>query len=101
MGNHVHFGPGEDDNFIENPGSGHKLKMLKKGQGSYVMRVKLVNGIEEDITVDSGAEESVCPWWWAPQFGIQPSDRWLNFRGADGSAIGHYGQKQVHAISSF
>ena len=28
-----------------------------------------------------------------------PSDRWLNLRGANGSAINHYGQKDVRAIS--
>ena len=65
------------------------------------MRVKLLSGSEEDITVDSGAEESVCPWWWAPQFESMPSDKWLNFRGADGRPIGHYGQKEVRAVSNF
>ena len=41
----------------------HKIKLIKRGKGSYVMRVKLLSGGEEDKTVDSGAEESVCPWF--------------------------------------
>ena len=85
--------------FIENPG--HRLQLLKRGKGSYVMRVKLVSGEEEDITVDSGAEESVYPLWWAPKFGIMPSKHWLNLRGASGNAIDHYSQKDVLATSCF
>ena len=37
----------------------------------------------------------------APQFVIKPWENWLNFRGADGSAIHHYGEKDVHLKSVF
>ena len=71
-GNVVQFGPSEEDNFIKNKVTGKTIKMRKKG-GSYVIDVDFV--VEEvkdgarilqqtgkgEITVDSAAEESVCP----------------------------------------
>ena len=42
------------------------------GRGSYVMEVQFVGGEKTTITVDSGAEESVCPWEWGERvFGPQ------------------------------
>eukprot|EP00973_Karenia_brevis_P088142 12221346-Karenia_brevis.AAC.1 len=36
-----------------------------------MMRVNFVGGGETEVTVDSGAEESVCPWDWGQQFGCR------------------------------
>ena len=42
QGNHVGFGPGEDDNYILNKASGNKMSLKSKGKGSYLMQVKFV-----------------------------------------------------------
>ena len=59
-GNFVSFGPEEGDNFIMNKKSGNKIKLRPNGRGSYLMDVEFVGGGRTEITVDSGAEESVC-----------------------------------------
>ena len=55
--------------------------MMKQTKGSYVLNVEFVKkteagGLEavgkETITVDSGAEESVCPLGWGETFGLEP-----------------------------
>ena len=56
------------------------------------MDVEFEGGGETEITVDSGAEENACPWNWRDHFGIQSADRWMNFRGAGGDVIQHYGK---------
>ena len=67
-GNRVAFGPEEDDNYIQNVKSGQKIKMRKKG-GAYVVDVVLVgSGKKTEITIDSAAEEAVCPEEWASEF---------------------------------
>eukprot|EP00973_Karenia_brevis_P038942 5376048-Karenia_brevis.AAC.1 len=38
--------------------------MIPNGRGSYVLKVDFAGGGPTEITVDSGAEESVCPWEW-------------------------------------
>ena len=60
-GNHVSFGPKAEDKFIVNKNTGDKLMIKPNGKGSYLMQVRFVNGEETEITVDSGAEENVCP----------------------------------------
>ena len=59
------------------------------------------DGVKTEITLDSGAEESVCPRNWGSQFKLQQADRWLNFKGANGSKIEHYGQRNVRVVSTF
>ena len=44
------------------------MPLKKNGKGSYLMEVKFVGGGQTEITVDSGAEENVCPWEWGKQF---------------------------------
>ena len=62
--------------------------MLKSnGRGSY--------------TVDSGAEESVCPWEWGSQFDAKPVQQWIRFKNASGGGIEHYGQMNIHVVSLF
>ena len=65
------------------------------------MKVKFVGGSETDITVDSGAEESVCPWEWGEQFGIRDADRWLSLVNASGGYINHWGTRNVKMIAPF
>ena len=65
------------------------------------MDVSFVGGGKAEITVDSGAEENVCPWEWGSQFEVRPADRWMNFRNASGGKIEHYGHRDVEVTSSF
>ena len=51
------------------------------------MDVTFEGGRSTTITVDSGAEENVCPYEWGSQFGISDADRWMNFRGAMGVTL--------------
>ena len=61
------FGPKEEDNYIQHVESGKKIKMRKKG-GAYVVDVALVgSGQTTEITIDSAAEEPVCPREWAKE----------------------------------
>ena len=100
-GNLVQFGPNEDDNFIKNMNTGDKIKLRMNGRGSYLMDVNFVGGEKTEITVDSGAEENVCPWDWGRQFGMRPADKYLNFRNASGGWIEHFGSRDVVVGSSF
>ena len=52
---------------------------------------------QKEITVDSAAEESVCPRGWATEWGIKPVDKAnrMNFVSASGAPIEHYGQRDV------
>ena len=46
-----------------------------------------------EITVDSAAEESVCPKNWGEAFQTRRPSRWLRFVNASGGPMGHYGEK--------
>ena len=46
-----------------------------------------------EITVDSAAEESVCPKSWGEAFPMRRPSRWLRFVNASGGPMGHYGEK--------
>ena len=52
---------------------------------------------KEEIVVDSGAAESVCPWGWASEFPIKEVawNQKRNFRNASGGRMEHYGEKKV------
>ena len=97
----MHFGPKEEDNFIRNIATGDKLPLRPNGKGSYLLEVDFVGGGKADIVVDSGAEESVCPFDWGRQFGIREADRWMKFRNASGEPINHYGHRDVLVESPF
>jgi hypothetical protein len=47
----------------------------------------------EEITIDSAAEESVCPRQWATVFGTRATDKKLKFINASGGEMGHYGER--------
>ena len=67
-GNLVQFGGSHGDCFIKNKASNRQIFMRKK-EGSYVLDVEFVtktDGVavslgKGEITVDSAAEESLCP----------------------------------------
>ena len=61
------------------------------------MRVQFVDGTEQDIVVDSGAEESVCPVEFGQKlYGMEESKRMFKFRGAGGNVIKHHGQRTLN-----
>ena len=99
LGNEVHFGAKE--NFIKNLITGDKVHLQPKARGSYVMRVKFPDNSVSEITIDSGAEENVCPWHWGQQFGMKQSPQLLNLVDASGGSIPHYGQREVVVTSPF
>ena len=100
-GNTVNFGPGEHDNYIQNIETKDKIFLKPNGGGSYLLDVCFEGGGRTQMTVDSGAEESVCPWEWGEQFGISQSGEPMIFRGANGQHIRHYGQREVYVVSPF
>ena len=100
-GNHVQFGPGEEDNFILNKESGNKVPLRRNGKGSYMLDVCFVDGEKTSITVDSGAEENVCPWGWGKQFKVSETHTPMHFRNASGGVIEHFGQRDVVVESPF
>ena len=95
-GNLVQFGPGNKDSFIQSKQTGDKIYLTPKG-ASYVMDVQFGNGEWTQITVDSAAEESVCPREWAQQYGINQvrEDQKMRLINANGGKIEHYGQRDV------
>ena len=95
------FGPDLTDNYIMNNQTGDKIMLRPNGKGSYIMDVAFVGGEKTEITVDSGAEESVCPWEWGSQFPTLPADKWLQFRNASGGFMEHYGKREVEVVSPF
>ena len=80
--------------------------MMKQRRGSYVIDVNFVKKVAEDkfekigdavITVDSGAEESVCPWGWGEVFGMSPMQPGCEMKmiNAAGDQMPHYGSRRV------
>ena len=65
------------------------------------MDVSFVGGGKAEITVDSGAEESVCPWGWGIQFGTEAVDSQLKLKNASGGSIAHWGKRNVRVVSTF
>ena len=96
-GNRVVFS--ESGSYIVNNKTGDKLKLRENGRGSYLMDVDFVGGGEGEITVDSGAEESVCPKEWGSRFRIKEVANKQRFRAANGQQIQHYGERDVFVTS--
>eukprot|EP00973_Karenia_brevis_P040719 5635425-Karenia_brevis.AAC.1 len=63
--------------------------------------VNFVGGGPTEITVDSGAGESVCPWEWGEHFGCRNSQVPLRLRAAHGKLIPHWGSRRVQVVSTF
>ena len=91
-GNIVQFGEEPGECFIKHKGTGRKI-LLEKKRGSYVLAVEFVRRRggesegwesmgEECVTIDSGAEESVCPLEWGG--GVRDEGRCTGERDEDG-----------------
>ena len=96
-GNRVSFGPEENDNYIQNVKTGKRIKMRRKG-GAYVVDVVLVgSGRKTEITIDSAAEEPVCPKDWAQEFEMAElrNGEEMPLVSANGEKINHYGKRKV------
>jgi hypothetical protein len=52
-----------------------------------------------EITVDSAAEESVCPKDWGGAFPLKETKRKMNFQTASGQVMQHYGERVVTCIT--
>ena len=74
------FWADESDNLIRNKQAGSRIPY----KGPYLIYVRFFIGGTTEIIVDSGAEAIVCPQHWGSQFGLQPVDRWMNFRSVSG-----------------
>jgi len=101
QGNEVRFGPGKNDNYIENKESKDRIPLRPNGNGSYLMDVSFVGGGKTSIVVDSGAEDNVCPWEWGENFGIQNDGIPVTFKNASGTIMDHWGQRMVKVTSPF
>ena len=83
---------------------------MAKG-GSYVLSVELrrkgANGEWEkcgvaEVTIDSAAEESVCPKLWAGEFPTVPlQGEPIRFGNASGGKMGHYGSRSITFTPTF
>ena len=82
-------------------GRGDKIRLHPNGRGSYTMHVSFVNGGKTEITVDSGAEENVCPWEWGSQFETKPAEKKMSFRNASAGRIEHFGSRVIQVESPF
>ena len=78
-----------------------QIGLARNGKGSFLMKVDLVGGNREEVVVDSGAEENVCPWEWGEEFGVDRSGKKMVFRGANGAWINHFGERKVFVYSPF
>ena len=58
---------------------------------------KQVCAISVEVTVDSAAEESVCPEAWGKHFGLDPVQpgQHMTFINASGGHIAHHGSRKV------
>ena len=99
--NIVQFGPKPEENYIYNKKAQVKIPLQDLGRGTFVVKGKFDSGRDTQITVDSGAEENVCPKWWGKEFGFEPQFRPLNLRSAGGDRIRHYGEREVVVESPF
>ena len=96
------FGPEENGNYIQNVGNGKRIQMRRKG-GVYVVDVALVgSGQKAEITIDSAAEESVCPEGWAKEFETTKlkEGEEMTLVSANGGKINHYGRRKVNFEAS-
>lgn len=83
-----------------------KKMMMRQRRGSYIINVEFVKKVADDtyetigkevFTVDSGAEESVCPLRWGETFGlrtVKPGEE-MTMINAAGDTMQHYGSRKV------
>ena len=94
-GNRVVFEHG--GGYVEHIATRRRVKMRKKGD-AYVIDVVLSNGQKEEITIDSGAEESVCPWLWGEELGMKEATAKISLVNASGKPITHYGSRDIDIV---
>ena len=95
MGNRVHFGPNVEDNYIEHMITGERIN-LHRERGIYSIEGTFPGDKNPvKVTVDSGAEDSVCPLDWGRQFGTKTNVDMITFRAANGTVIQHHGDREV------
>ena len=56
-------------------------------------------GQGREITIDSAAEESVCPKEWGGAFPLKEPKKRMNFKTASGQDMQHYGERVVTCIT--
>ena len=82
--------------FVQSIGSGEKIHMRRKGR-SFVVGGTF--GEEwQQLTIDSAAEENVCPKEWGQKlFGTSPieENNKIKFVAANGNSIDHYGERKI------
>ena len=103
LGNKVTFGDdeGEHCDYIKNKHTGEVIP-LRRSRGIYLLDGHFSdNGEKVSITVDSGAEDSVCPYWFGEHFGIREDVELMEFQSASGDIIGHYGDRVITMGSPF
>jgi hypothetical protein len=72
-----------------------KKKMRKERMICQVVTDKWVKIRHGEVTVDSAAEESVCPVGWCEEYELQPkAGRGLRFVTANGGEMQHYGSRK-------
>ena len=102
----VQFRDQPEDCFIKNKRINRKNFMREKS-GSYVLDVEFVIKKEfetislgkGEITIDSAAEESVCPRDWGGAFPLKQPKKRMNFKTASGQDMQHYGERAVTCIT--
>ena len=99
-GNHVSLGLSQEDNYIWNKKTGDKVMLKGNGKGSCLMHVDFPSGENTKITIDSGAEENVCPKWWGEQFKIENPGK-MKFTHASGGSIAYLGERNVKVTAPF
>ena len=85
--------------YIINDKTGDRLELKENGKGSYVMHLSFIGGGKGRITVDSGAEENVCPIDLGHKFRVNERVPEIKFRGADGNLNQHHGERLVVVTS--
>ena len=93
--------------FIKNERTNRKIFVRKK-KGSYVLDVEFVTKTNGEavslgkgvITIDSAAEEPVCPLDWGGAFPLKETKK-MNFEKASGQDILHYGERSITCFVLF
>lgn len=85
----------ENRGYIQNMITGECM-MVRIGNGTYVFDVELDNGDMTKVTLDSGAGRNVWPKGKAAGTSkVTPKKSGVNMIAANGTQIGHYGQRQL------
>lgn len=79
---------------------GSKEKKFRKGHGTVNISAvesgaKWSSAGVGEITIDSAAEESVCPREWGKQYPLREPAKWLDFTNASGGHMKHYGERRA------